>query len=536
MDIVPTTTSTIQSATHYLTTYIEGYVGTINGKINIDQLLDELKKKIHTVDIFKDKLFAIETFNQHLKTVADEIGKRELLFEGAAGGTFEERAINMIQDISTHEFHNLRAKIIALKDFRDLAMEDSQPKSARLIKYINDTANAGRLRVINALRNAFGYSQIVGPLTPPADIDPEMSDTDIIHNVVALAFDPFDGTNLHTVNITPAELRSNVVKILKMVYADGAIASSTDTDGALYHAIETVKSRVILISEYSVKYTNLLLKFDPSPLKNMIVELIYRTNMMTRNTIDVIKKGLENILLTLPDNTSDAYKEITKQLGLMEVDKIAHGGKYMSQRFKHGRIPPIIKVLEAYMLTLTSTEHHAEIVDIISKVDTYREEIKGARGDVERILKDRKLLPYLGEDREDTDVYITHTIHTYKPTQSYPSAFAFAGMNIENSNSGSEYDPSEGENNGVLAADNKAEKEIINAWGLKRVDGDGGITSGSNNNGKDMKEGGGKRKQTRKRSNKKSKKSKKTKRMKKVKRTMKKNKGKKGKKASRKRR
>lgn len=513
----------------------------------------------HKLNLYSDKMYFIGIFNRHLKTVAEEIGMLDLLFQGAQQGTFEDRARIIINEILTHpKWVHLRAKIIALKDFRDLAMEASQPKSKRLIDYIKNTLDAGQLAVINALRNAFGYAPIVADdLTLPRseDVDPEMTDLDVVHNVVALAFDPFDATNLHNVQISEEVLESEIVKMLKIVYARGMIANTADEKSALQHNIDIVKGRDYLMKQLSIEYTGMLTEGqDHAVLLNQITELMRNANIMTRNTMDLVKKNIDtifNILLTVTGSEAQqALEQITLQRGKMDTDATEHGGKYMSQRFKYNRIPPIIKALKRYVLSLKGSAHYKRIQEIITEYNQYIEEIHAARLEIYKTLGSRNLVPFLGKDPEAYQVFITTIINTHVPTQHFPSAFPeLVGIIGEDNNNNSNW--SDDMNEKASALNDATVKEMLEAQGVKQVDSNSDNASGNynghmsmseeeedngSNNGNGMKEGGGKRKQTRKRSSKKSKKSKKTKRMKKVKRTMKKNKGKKGKKASRKRR
>jgi hypothetical protein len=525
-------------------------------------LVKDAAAATHKLNFYSDKMYFIGTFNRHLKTVAEEIGELDLLFQGPQQGTFEDRARIIINEILTHpNWVHLRAKIIALKDFRDLAMEASQPKSKRLINYIKNTLDAGQLAVINALRNAFGYAPIVAErliLPRSEDVDREMTDLDVVHNVVALAFDPFDATNLHNVGITRKKLKEEIVKMLKIVYARGMIANTADEKSALQYYIDIVKGRDYLMKQLSIEYTGMLTGGqDHAVLLNQIVELMRNANMTTRNTMDLVKKGLKKILNNLPKDTAEAleaHRVITYQRAQMDSDKIYRGGEYMSQRFKYNRIPPIINALKTYVLSLKGRPHYQRIQEIITEYNQYIEEIHAARLEIYKTLDSRKLVPLLGGDPEAYEVFVTTIINTHVPTQHFPSAFPdLVGIIGEDNNNNSNNNWSEdGEKAVKMAiANNEVEQEILEAQygeGEGEGEGDGGKASGNNNEQHiSMKEdgtgmnitgsyGGGKRKQTRKRSNKKSKKSKKTKRMKKVKRTMKKNKGKKGKKASRKRR
>ena len=526
----------------------------------------------HKLNLYSDKMYFIGIFNRHLKTVAEEIGMLDLLFQGAQQGTFEDRARFIINEILTHpKWVHLRAKIIALKDFRDLAMEASQPKSKRLINYIKNTLDAGQLAVINALRNAFGYAPIVpADLTLPTseDVDPEMTDLDVVHNVVALAFDPFDATNLHNVKISEEDLEFEIVKMLKIVYARGMIANTADEKSALQHYIDIVKGRDYLMKQLSIEYTGMLTEGqDPGPLINEIVELMRNANMTTRNTMDLVKKGLTKILNNIPMDTEEALKAhrvITSQLAQMDSDKIYRGGEYMSQRFKYNRIPPIIKALKKYVLSLKGSGHFKRALEIITEYNQYIEEIHAARLEIYKTLDSRKLVPFLGRDTEAYEVFVTTIINTHVPTQHFPSAFPdLVGIIGEDNNNNSNWSEDEAEAVKMTIANNVVGEEIssvfgrgptwlgdgVNTFGQGPGQGQGQgqwqgvgraplVVGEDNENGMSTNETnkGGKRKQTRKRSSKKSKKSKKTKRMKKVKRTMKKNKGKKGKKASRKRR
>ena len=562
----------------------------------------------HKLNLYSDKMYFIGIFNRHLKTVAEEIGGLDLLFQGAQQGTFKDRALFIINQILTHpNWVHLRAKIIALKDFRDLAMEASQPKSKRLINYIKNTLDAGQLAVINALRNAFGYAPIVAErliLPTSEDVDREMTDLDVVHNVVALAFDPFDATNLHNMQISMKALEFEIEKMLKIVYARGMIANTADEKSALQTQIDIVKGRDYLMKQLSIEYTAMKLKGpDPGPLLNQIVELMRNANIMTRNTMVLVQKDLGkifNILLRVTGSVKaqDAREEITRQLAQMERDKTDWGGKYMSQRFKYNRIPPIIKALTIYVLSIKGSDNFKRAQEIITEYNQYIEQIREARLEIYKTLGSRNLVPFLGrpgqsvqEKTEAYEVFVTTIINTHVPTQHFPSAFpdlvGIIGEDNNNSNwslSSSDEDDEEG----VKMANKEVEQEIIEAQYGQKHDGDSNIgnASGNNNGHISMNEAelegglnnsneeeekekedkdngmneeefdgglnneneerkemntnwtnkGGKRKQTRKRSSKKSKKSKKTKRMKKVKRTMKKNKGKKGKKASRKRR
>ena len=184
------------------------------------ELVDAAKVATYKIDLYSDKMYLVGKFNGHLKTVAEDIEKLELLVQDApVDATFDDLADIIINKIENGgNFHTLRAQIIALKDFRDLAMEASQPKSRRLIDYIKNTLDAGQLAVINALRNAFGYAPIVPEnlMVDDADVELEMEAYDVIHNAVALAFDPFDATNLHNVGITRDELKKEIVKILNL--------------------------------------------------------------------------------------------------------------------------------------------------------------------------------------------------------------------------------------------------------------------------------------------------------------------------------
>ena len=496
----------------------------------------------HKLNFYSDKMYFIGTFNRHLKTVAEDIEKLELLFQNAPeGATIDDLADIIIDKIQNGgDFHTLRAKIIALKDFRDLAMEASQPKSRRLIEYLKNTANAGQLAVINALRNAFGYAPIVlaDLKVDDDDVELEMDDLDVIHNVVALAFDPFDATNLHNVGITRLELKKEIVKILKMAYAGRMIASQADDNRELQTQIDIVKGRDFLMKQLSIEYTVMLKKEDPGPLLNQIAELMRNANIMTRNTMDLVKTDLHkifNILHTVTGSldAQDARDQITAQLAQMERDKTDWGGKYMSQRFKYNRIPPIIKALTKYVLSLKGSDHFKRAQEIITEYNQYIEEIHAARLEIYKTLGSWNLVPNLGEETEAYEVFITKTINTYVPTQAFPSAFPERiGMQVEMNMSNNElhngnYDSGSNEEDpGEQNKNNQVFGEITRAMESS------GRIKGEAKTGL----GGGKRKQTRKRSSKKSKKSKKTKRIKKVKRTMKKNKGKKGKKASRKRR
>jgi len=264
-------------------------------------------------------------------------------------------------------------------------------------------------------------------------------------------------------------------------------------------------------------------------------------NIMTRNTMDLVKKGLGTIFTILSTVTGspeaqDARDLITLQRGKMDTDATDHGGKYMSQRFKYNRIPPIIKALTKYVLSLKGSDNFKRAQEIITEYNLYIEEIHAARLEMFSILRRRDLVPDLGmpgqsvqEETEAYEVFITKTINTYVPTQAFPSAFPerIGGMNMSNNERNNNYSTGSNEEDPrEQNMNNQVFRQITNA--MKR--------SGRIKDGEKTGLGGGKRKQTRKRSSKKSKKSKKTKRIKKVKRTMKKNKGKKGKKASRKRR
>jgi len=518
-------------------------------------LVKSAKHATHKLDVYSDNMYLIETFNGHLKTVGRKIGKKALLFQEPTA-PFENLADNIIdQELTDDEWHTLRAEIIALKDFRDLAMEGSQPKSTRLIAYLKDKVNAGQLAVINAVRKAFGYAPIVLEDLKVDDDDDDgddvMTDRDVIHNMVAIAFDPFDATNLHKEDITREKLKEEIVKMLKMVYASYKTAIATDgAEAYLFGQIDIVKRADFSMKQLSKVYTELLFKQDHAVLLNQIVELMRNANMTTRNTMDLVKEDLRQILVHLPRDTDDAleaHRVITHQQDIMVTDATDWGGKYMSQRFKHNRIPPIIKALTNYVLSLKGSGHYKNIQDIIKKYNQYIEQIRAARGEIYKILMSRNLMPFLGPDPEAYQVFITYIIHNFIPTRALPGSFVPTEtgtiLNMvfgEDNNNNNSWDPDEAGEDGmeVQQNDDEVEQEIINAWGPVGVEVASGNTSG-NNEQKSMNEaelGGGKRKQTRKRSSKKSKKSKKTKRMKKVKRTMKKNKGKKGKKASRKRR
>ena len=523
-------------------------------------LVDAAKVATYKIDLYTDKMYLVGTFDGHLKTVADDIATLELLFQQAQpGDTFDDLADRIIHQIeNSGDFHTLRAQIIALKDFRDLAMEASLPKSRRLIEYLTKTVSDAQLAVINALRNAFGYAPIVlANLTvDDDDVDPEMENDDVIHNVVAIAFDPFDATNLHNVGISREKLKEEIVKMLKMAYIGWMIASKADENGDLQDQINIVKGRDFLMKQLSIEYTAILTQGpDPGPLLNQIAELMRNANIMTRNTMDLVKEGLDkifNILVRVQGSEAQkARTVITNQRAQMDHDEIYRGGEYMSQRFKYNRIPPIINALMIYMLSVKGSDPFKRAQEIITEYNLYIEQIHTARSAMFDILQRRRLVPDLStpgasvqEKMEAYEVFITQTINTYVPTQAFPSLFPERigeelgeeqGMNMSNNEKGNEtYDPgSNEEDQEEQNKNNQALGEINNA--IKRSGRiKGGAKTGLGLGGVGL--GGGKRKQTRKRSNKKSKKSKKTKRMKKVKRTMKKNKGKKGKKASRKRR
>jgi len=537
-------------------------------------LVKSAKHATHKLNVYSDNMYLIETFNGHLKTVSRKIGKKALLFQKPTA-PFENLADNIIdQARKDHEWHTLRAEIIALKDFRDLAMEGSQPKSTRLIAYLKDKVNAGQLTVINAVRNAFGYAPIVLENLKVDDDDEDpavMTDLDVIHNMVAIAFDPFDATNLHNVGITRPKLKEEIVKMLKMVYASYKTAIATDGQASLFGQIDIVKRADFSMKQLSKVYTGMLTEDqDPGPLLNQIVELMRNANMTTRNTMDLVKEGLKKILHLLPTGSVEAQEardQITRQLAQMELDKTDWGGKFMSQRFKHDRIPPIIKALTKYVLSLKGSDHYKNIQKIITEYNEYIEQIRTARGEIYEILASRKLVPYLGTDQEAYQVFITYIIHNFIPTRAFPGAFTETGtiLNMvfgEDNNNNNNWNSDEEEEDDMdVELNHKVEQEMLEAQGVKNDDSNSGNASGNNKGHISMNEvemseaiknsneegndkrmnntgnySGGKRKQTRKRSSKKSKKSKKTKRMKKVKRTMKKNKGKKGKKASRKRR
>ena len=544
------TTAAATASTHFLTVILVDYIEKVSETAGekAGDLVDAAKVATYKIDLYSDKMYLVGTFNGHLKTVAEEIEELELLVQGAQEGTFDDRADIIIDKIEHGgDFHTLRAKIIALKDFRDLAMEASQPKSKRLIEYLKNTANAGQLAVINALRNAFGYAPIVlgSDIDGSSDdVELEMEDLDVIHNVVALAFDPFDATNLHNVGITRLELKNEIVKMLKMAYAGRMIASQADSNRELQYQIDIVKGRDFLMKQLSIEYTVMLTKGqNPGPLLNQIAELMRNANIMTRNTMDLVKKDLAEILPLIPLDPGEALSArsmITLQLGKMDTDATEHGGIYMSQRFKYNRIPPIIKALTIYVLSLKGSDHFKRAQEIITEYNQYIEEIHAARLEIYNILRRRNLVPNLGKDAEAYEVFITKTINTYVPTQAFPSAFPerigmqeLERMNMSNNERNRNYNPGSNEEDpDEKNKNNQVFGEITSAMKKSgRTEDGNGDTMNITGSYR-----GGKRKQTRKRSSKKSKKSKKTKRMKKVKRTMKKNKGKKGKKASRKRR
>ena len=251
-----------------------------------------------------------------------------------------------------------------------------------------------------------------------------------------------------------------------MVYARQTIETYAFDRDILKIQIDAVNAAKDELDDASILYTKKLLQLDPGTVMNKIAKLIHSACAMTRNTVNVIKKGIEEIV-GAHDTPSNIRDLLQTQLTLIESDKAAHGGKYMSQRFKHQRIPKIMEALHIYAQMILADKQTKEINDLKTQIDSNRTVIFEGRQQIRRILEDAMvvdgdgiehvgLFPNLGMAGEDgmtpeeveeveeaKEVFITHIINNYSQPFSSHMLFhqRFLDIDFPGDNSSSDFEP-----------------------------------------------------------------------------------------------